>query len=230
MQCNGPTAALLGFARWSFAIIGVVGLVWFCKSRRRAMTAALAAVAFLLQAGYFAAAYAAESTRPAPGVAMVRDYLHERGVSRNPTIYWPVGWVNHLWFDLHVDSYYEPMQIAGNAFNRENAMEGRRRGQLVKRFELERVRAVRRIYSPLQLQQIERLYGAKLSEPAPTWQDVEALCTDQKLDYLLLKQDFPGRHVATDGVWYLYDCRAIRNGQPTPSERHATLSAGSKLP
>jgi hypothetical protein len=224
---TAPTA-LLGFARWSLAILGVVGLVWFCKSRR-AMGYALVATAILLQTGYFAAAYAAESTKPAPGIAMVRDYLREHGVSKNPTIYWPVGWVNHLWFDLHVDSYYEPMQIAGNAFSRENAMEGRRRGQLVKRFELERVRDLSQIYSPLQLQQLEALYQAKLSEPAPTWDDVAALCSDPKLDYLILQQPFTTRCVANDGVWFLYDCRAIRNGQPTPSE-NATRAARSKLP
>ena len=224
---TAPTA-LLAFTRWIVAILGIVGLVRFCKSRR-AMSYALAATAILLQTGYFAAAYAADSTKPAPGVAMVRDYLRDRGVSKNPTIYWPVGWVNHLWFDLHVDSYYEPMQIAGNAFSRENAMEGRRRGQLVKRFELERVRDLSHIYSPLQLQQLEALYQAKLSEPAPTWDDVVALSNDPKLDYLILKQLFTTRCIATDGVWFLYDCRAIRNSQPTPSE-NASLSARSKLP
>jgi hypothetical protein len=140
-----------------------------------------------------------------------------------------VGWVNYLWFDLHANSYYEPMQIAGNAFSRENAMEGNRRIRLVKRFELERVRQVRQIYSPLQLVQLEKLYEAKLSEPAPTWQDVEVLCADKQLDFVILQQEFDGRHVATDGVWYLYDCQAIREHRSTNPEQ-AQLPAGSKLP
>ncbi|HEV8061741.1 MAG TPA: hypothetical protein VGP68_17825, partial [Gemmataceae bacterium] len=224
---TAPTV-LLAFTRWSLALLGMLGLAWFFKSRR-AIGYSLVAFAFLLQGGYFAASLAAESAKPAAGVPLVRGYLKEHGNPRNPTIYWPVGWVNHLWFDLHVNSYFEPMQIAGNVFSRENAMEGHRRIQLVKRFELERIRTISRIYSPLQLQHIEALYGAKLSEPAPTWPDVEALCDDPKLDYLLLKQPFAGRYVATDDAWYLYDCQAIRNNQSKPSE-NTTHSAGSKLP
>ncbi len=157
---TAPTV-LLAFTRWSLALLGILGLAWFFSSRR-ALGYALAAAAILLQGGYFAAAWAAESAKPASGVPLVRDYLKEPGNAPNPTIYWPVGWINHLWFDLHVNSYFEPMQIAGNVFSRENAMEGHRRIQLVKRFELERIREISRIYSPLQLQQIEALWGETL--------------------------------------------------------------------
>lgn len=218
---------LLAWTRWGLALLAVLGLAWVCRSRR-AVGLGLVTAAVVVQAGYFSAAWAAETSRPAPGVALVRDYLARQARSENPTIYWPVGWVNYVWFDLHANSYYEPMQIAGNAFSRENAMEGNRRIRLVKRFELERVREVRRIYSPLQLLQLEDLYEAKLAEPAPTWQDVEALCADTQLDYLVLKQDFAGRYVANDGVWHLYDCNAIRQNRSTNSDH--PQSAGSKVP
>jgi hypothetical protein len=205
--------ALLRFSRWSLAILGILGLAWFFTSRR-ALGYALAAAAVLLQVGYFAAARAAYTANPPAGIPLVREYLKEHGNPQSPTIYWPGGRVEHLWFDLHANSYFEPVQIAGNAFSRENAMEGRRRIQLVKRFQLERAREQIRLYSPNQLRQVEEQYRAKISEPAPTWDDVKAVCNDPKVDYLLLKQEFAGHFVATDGVWYLYDCQAIREGRP----------------
>jgi hypothetical protein len=205
--------ALLRFARWSVAILGILGLAWFFTSRR-AIGYALAAAAILLQVGYFAAAWAATMTNAPAGIPLVREYLKEHGNPQNPTIYWPGGWVDHLWFDLHANSYFEPVQIAGNVYSRETAMEGRRRIQLVKRFQMKRVREQIRLYSPRQLRQGEEQYQAKLSEPDPTWDDVKAVCNDPKVDYLLLKQDFAGHSVTTDGVWYLYDCQAIREARP----------------
>jgi hypothetical protein len=142
---------------------------------------------------------------------MVGDFLKDHDTPKHPTIYWPLGWVNYLWFDLGVDSYFEQTQISGNIFSRQTAMEGERRMQLVKRFELERIRNTKKIYSPLQLEQAEALFHAKLSEPEPTWADVKALCADPRVDYLVLLQDFPGRSVANDGRWFLYDCQAIRS-------------------
>ena len=207
--------ALLRFTRWSVAILGILGLAWLFMSRR-AIGYALAAATAALQVGYFAGAWAASTANPPAGINLVRAYLKEHGNPQNPTIYWPGGRVEHHWFDLHANSYFEPVQIAGNAFSRENAMEGRRRIQLVKRFQLDRAREQIQLYSPDQLRQVEEQYRAKISEPAPTWGDVEALCKDQKVDYLILKQDFAGHSVATDGFWYLYDCQAIRGATPNP--------------
>ena len=203
--------ALLRFSRWSLAILGILGLASLFTSRR-AIGYALAAAAILLQVGYFAGAWGESTANPPAGIQLVRNYLKEHGNPQNPTIYWPGGRAEHLWFDLHANSYFEPTQIAGNAFSRENAMEGRRRIQLVKRFQLERAREQIQLYSPPQLRQVEKQYQAKLSEPDPKWDDVKAVCNDPKVDYLLLNKDFASHSVATDGVWYLYDCQAIRLG------------------
>ena len=206
---TSPTV-LFAFTRMMLACLFVLALAWICRSQR-ANRLVLISVALLLQIGYFASASYAEAHHPAPGVSMVSDYLKANPAPTRPTIYWPQGWVNQLWFDLQVDSYFEPMQIAGNIFSRQNAMEGERRIQLVKRFEIERIRNTSQIYSPLQLQQLEALFHCKLSEPAPTWEDVKRLSADPRVDYLVLREDFPGRHLATDGTWYLYDCQAIRS-------------------
>jgi hypothetical protein len=218
---------LLRFTRWSLALLGILGLAWFFSSRR-ALGYGLVAGAMLIQAGSFAA-WAAGTSNPPAGIALVRTYLKTQGNPQNPTIYWPSGQVNRIWFGLHANSYFEPVQVAGNVYSRENALEGRRRIQLVKRFQLDQVRELSRLYSPLQLRQAQAEFEGNLSDPAPTWHDVEALCNDPKLDFLVLKQDFAGRYVATDGVWHVYDCRAIRNGRSSASES-ITLSAGSKLP
>jgi hypothetical protein len=203
---------LFAFTRLAVAGMFVLALTWLCRSQS-AGRLALISCAGLLQIGFFASTTYAESNRPASGVTMVRNYLKEHPGPAHPTVYWPLGWVNQLWFDLNVDSYFEPMQIAGNVFSRQNAMEGERRIQLVKRFELERIRDTAQIYSPLQIEQLEALFGARLDEPAPGWNDLRALCADPRLDYLMLRQNFPGRFVATDGAWFLYDCQAIRSSK-----------------
>ena len=64
------------------------------------------------------------------------------------------------------------------------------------------------------------------SESGPDVARRQALCADQRLHYLVLAE-FAGRHVATDGVWYLYDCQAIRE---TDNQSEKPTSAGSKLP
>ncbi len=201
---------LFAFSRLALAGLFVLALTWLCRWQR-AGRLALVSCAVLMQVGFFASATYAESHNPAHGVSMVNSYLKDHPGPAHPTVYWPLGWVNQLWFDLNVDSYFEPMQIAGNIFSRQNAMEGERRIQLVKRFELERIRNVAQIYSPLQLQELEALFHARLDEPAPNWDDVKALCADPRVDYLVLRQKCPGRFVATDGVWFLYDCQAIRS-------------------
>ncbi len=218
---------LFAFTRLVLASILVLGLTTACRSRR-AQGAVLIAAALLLQVGYFAASWHAESTRPSAGVRMVGDFLKNQHLQDRPTVYWPLGWINPLWFDLQVESYFEGTQIAGNIFNRQNALEGERRSRLVKRFELDRVRNTIRVYSPLQLQQIETQFHAPLSEPGPGWDDVETLAADPRVDYLVLLQAFPGRFAATDGSWYLYDCQAIRSAHPRSD--NSTKTSENSLP
>jgi hypothetical protein len=229
---TAPTA-LLAAVRVLLALGFVLVLGMLCRMPRRlAWTAAIAAL--LLQASYFTAARAAEIRSPMPGVPLARDYFLAQGLGggKNLTLYWPIGWINHIWFDLHADSYYEPMQIAGNVFSRGNAIEGERRIKLVKRFEIERIRDLQHLYSPLQLQQIEELYQAKLSEPAPSRADVLALFAQEDIDFLLLRQGFAPWYVATDGHWFLYDCRAVRASQDRPADKSTNpiSTAGRDLP
>ena len=215
--------SLLRASRVSLAIAAVISLAWFV-SKRRTVGYALAAVAILLQTISFDAGWAERTTRRTATVSMVRDYLNKAGNSSHPAIYWPNGWVECLWFDLHADSYFNSVQVAGNIYSRENAMEGLRRMELVERFELARIRELSQFYSPLQLEQALAEFKGSLSEPDPSWADVEALCNDPKVDYLLLTRDFAGRSVATDGTWHLYDCQAIREGRTPRTDRPARFN------
>ncbi len=58
---------------------------------------------------------------------------HDDG--RPPTIYWPTD-VRQIWFDLDANSYFNWVQMSGDAFDRRTAIEGQRRARLVRHFEV----------------------------------------------------------------------------------------------
>ena len=126
-----------------------------------------------------------------------------------PTVYWPIGHLDYLWFDLGVNSYFFWYQLSGNVFNRETAVEGRRRADLVKLFEMDRLRMFPG--SPRDIRKIERMFKVGLQTDPPRLEDLLRLCMDGRLDYLVARQAFPGWYAAANGMWFIYDCRAIRS-------------------
>jgi hypothetical protein len=65
---------------------------------------------------------------------------------------------------------------------------------------------------------MERLYGGRLhaspdgpAEPDPTAEDLLRLCRQEKIDVIVLRQGFRGLYAATDGSWFVYDCRELRS-------------------
>src|SRR5262249_33733034 len=145
-------------------------------------------------------------------VRFLRTYLAECGAvdGRPATVYWPTGHVDLLWYDLRVNSYYAWYQLAGNVFQRETAVEGRRRAVLVRPFEADLGRR-RRLLEPLtRVSLTERVYGGALTDDPPRLADVQRLCADEGLDYAVLRQGFAGWYAAHDGDWFVYDARAVR--------------------
>lgn len=205
--------ALLPLTRLMICMGAALALGWLVRSRR-AFLAVAGSACLILQIGYFSSSQAAQAHHPTSPTRLVKDYLysHYPETRENVTIYWPIGWINHIWLDLHANSYFEAMQIAGNIFNRDTAMEGQRRAQLVRRFEMDRIKAIAHLYSPLQLRALERQFQASLMEPGPGFEDLQGLIAEPGLDLVLLRQRFDGLYSATDGDWFLYDCRAIRHG------------------
>jgi hypothetical protein len=136
------------------------------------------------------------------------------------TVFWPGRNVAFIWFQLRANVFFEfPHQIAGNLFNAGTAREGTRRAQLVKKFEMARLRQERILYSPQQLAQFRSVYGATENEPAPEVGDLLALCREKQLDFVVLPQAFPGLYAASNGKLFLYDCRAIRANFFAPTQQ-----------
>jgi hypothetical protein len=145
----------------------------------------------------------------------VADYLAQvRDPKSTPMIYWPSRNIAFIWFDLRANIYLEyPHQIAGNIFNAGTAREAARRTQLIKKFEMERLRKERIIYSPWMWAQFQAVFQMTESEPAPQVDDLLELCREERLDFAVLTQKFPGLYAATNGKLFLYDCRSIRDKQ-----------------
>jgi hypothetical protein len=153
-----------------------------------------------------------QTTMPYP---FIRHYIdaHYQG-DRAPTVYWPATQnPAPLWFDLKVACYFDWLQLAGNMFNRGNALEGRRRIRLLRPFETARLREFGGIPRVL-----ERQLEGSLNLPPPSKADLLRVCAEPGVDYVVLKQPFDHLYAATDGQWYLYDCRQLRSGSVAVGE------------
>jgi hypothetical protein len=146
-------------------------------------------------------------------LGFARTYLEERVSNVKPlrTLYagaW--GRVDYLWIHLGVKSYYEWAQVVGALFSRENASEGRRRAELVSRFELDRFRPRERFLAEALKVSLVRLFRADLTAPPPSKDDLVRLCRDEALDVAVLKQDFGDLVAATNGRVFIYECVRVR--------------------
>jgi hypothetical protein len=198
-------------------------LAWICSlAQRRTLTLGLSMGGLTIACAVFAADWIGigrnEGTYPRSR-AFVQHYLKENyhGPS-TPTIYWPFGLdPKPIWFDLGVNCYFEWHQLDGNVYNRENALEGRRRARLLQRFEVARMRhlfgedpdPVRRFW-------MERKVEAQSRLEPPSQEDLRRLCEEPDLDYVVLRQAFDtasGIHLyaGSDGEWFLYDCQKLRS-------------------
>lgn len=146
------------------------------------------------------------------GLALIRRALAERADADGtlPSVFWPIDRPEYLWFDLGARSYYSTPQLAGSVFSRATALEGRRRAELVARFEIAHLRETRVQSHARTLAHLTRFYGLPLDAAPPTLDDLCRLCADPDLDYIVTREAFAGWYLARDGKWFLYDCRAVR--------------------
>jgi hypothetical protein len=216
---------------WLRLVIGILLLLLLyqlCGDGR--LFAAVAATAFLvLQFGHFAVPLTDWYARrfPKPGssdVAVVDAFLKEKWhEERPPTIYWPGAHWRAFWFDLHANCYFEwPNAVTGLLFSRGQALEAIRRAELLKSFEIDRLRRPGTEWHEEPFKGwAERLYRADLdSQPAPSFEDLQRLCLEEKVDFVVLPQKFEGLYAASQGEWFIYDCRTIcANTETAGSEK-----------
>lgn len=147
--------------------------------------------------------------------AFVRAFLESRPgpSSQPPTIYWPVGRLDLPWFEVGANVYFDWHQVAGNLFSRGTALEGDRRIARVRRFEIEQHRGREIILSAFARRSVRTLFRADRDPSPPDWNDLRRLSDDPLVDYAVLRQRFEGAVAATNGTWFIYDCRAIRAAQ-----------------
>jgi len=126
-----------------------------------------------------------------------------------PTIYWGLGQADVVWLEVGATNYYERQQLAGSLFQRQTAMEGQRRIDLVRPFEAERLRGRLGLMSEIERRRAETLYGSSQENNTPTLADFERLWQDPSLDFIVLPRDY-GCSLESNGRWFVYDCRALR--------------------
>jgi hypothetical protein len=136
----------------------------------------------------------------------------KRAGGRRPDIqvYWPER-PALIWFDLGLNSYYSFTQVVGAVFSERTAREGRRRAELVKRFEIEQIRAANRNArgNPHHL----AFLSATMDEPPPVKEDLLRLAADENLDWIVLSRKFDGLYSAGNGSVFVYDCAGLREAR-----------------
>ncbi len=143
--------------------------------------------------------------------AFVADFLeqHRDPQAPVPCVYWETD-LARVWFRLRANSYITVIQLSGSAFNRETASEGKRRVHLVARFEAEGDRLHPKLRSDRLQQFWDEYRDCSADAPPPTCDDLWRLVREEKLDYAVLPVGFDGRYCASDGYFYIYDCRRLR--------------------
>jgi hypothetical protein len=221
----------LGPCVWLLAALFLAVPLGRLRVRGAALAATLAVVALAYQGGLFvvtnASAYRVAHTRHGADVAFARDYLTQRKLagSQLPTVYSDWGRVDYVWVDLHTKSYFDWAQVVGVLFNRHTAAEGRRRAALVSRFEMERFREDAQFIPDKFKEALQRLFQEDLDAPAPTVDDIARLCNEPGLDYLILKQEFPGLVATGNGRVFIYECRQVRAALGRPGASPALADA-----
>lgn len=113
-------------------------------------------------------------------------------------VYW-AGSLPHTWFFLQRSSYMAGSQLAGAIFHESTAIEGQRRSF-----------ALRPLGVDDSLATLSRYQIAALGDlPRPTHAGLAQVCADPALDWVVLREEFPGAatRYAEFGVnWYLYRC------------------------
>jgi hypothetical protein len=147
----------------------------------------------------------------------VDAFLRERkaGQSQPLSIYCNYGRLYQYWIEWGTRSYYDCFQLAGFVFNRDTAVEGKRRALLVAPFEAVSLAKGRWEMIPDGVKEkIEAWHQTDIANTQPTEADVLALVHESSIDYLVLfSAHFDNLACARRGDVSIYDCRQLREKQ-----------------
>lgn len=122
------------------------------------------------------------------------------------TVYWMGSSSAPAWFFLRRSSYYSGTQAAGAIFHRNTATEAYRRHILLSV-----------LYQSTEGSDSIMHHGAPKELPELMEKDIQHVCTDPALDWLLLPEALPGSEMKfkwkDDRNWYLYQCSKFRHNQ-----------------
>jgi hypothetical protein len=140
----------------------------------------------------------------------VRRFVRQQAGRDKPTIYCALGQARFIWQDLKANCYFDGVQLSGIIFNRPTAVEGKRRALLVRAFEFDRMRKWEKFLPETVKCNMRDLYQNDFTCPPPTQADLERLCLDPAVDFVVVKQGFAGLYAAGNGRLYIYDCKQVR--------------------
>jgi hypothetical protein len=167
---------------------------------------------YLLNAPWYRERYMPEEQH----TVFVAQYLKEHREPSEPVpcVYWNTE-IDRIWFRLPAISYVTIYQMAGCAFNEKTALEGKRRVRLVGRFEAADDRLSQKPVSARSRQIFADFRDCPPDAPPPTRADLLQLCREEMLDYAVLQVAIDDLYSATDGRYYIYDCKRVRNLVPS---------------
>jgi hypothetical protein len=147
-----------------------------------------------------------QHTRLGADMAFLRDFVKERGHSRPPTIYCPMGRPDLMWIDVGATSYFDIIQTAGVMFNQRTGDEIERRCGVVAKFEMDRQRRESAFLDDARRLGVEDLFKISLNSAPPTVDELARLCQEPGLDYVVLPLEFAGVYSGTNGRLFVYEC------------------------
>jgi hypothetical protein len=137
---------------------------------------------------------------------------HKGEFTRPTSIYTNYGRLYQSWIEWGACSYYTCSQLSGFVFNRDTAIEGKRRGLLVAPFEAVSLLKGRwEVFPDGVKTKFEEWYETDIANAQPTEDDLLTLAQDRSIDFIVLfTTHFENLACAQHGNVSIYDCRALR--------------------
>ena len=151
---------------------------------------------------------------PHVDLRFVEQFLNRKRIDegRPMGIYSNLGKLDRYWVDWRVRSFYDPLQSSGFVFNRETAIEGKRRAVLVAPFEAAAIASHWDMMTQRGKDRLEAWLDTSLADsPGPQASDLLRIANEESVDYIVLfHAHFDDLACARHGDASIYDCRRLR--------------------